>query len=31
MYDKLLDDRFIKPPIDKNYNVFHIYPIRVKK
>ena len=29
-YDKLLDDRFIKPPIDKNYNVFHIYPIRVK-
>ena len=30
IYDKLLDDKVIKPPIDKNYNVFHIYPIRVK-
>lgn len=31
LYHKFLDKKFIKPKIDKFYNVFHIYPIRVSK
>ena len=31
IYDKYLSSKFIKPKIDNFNNVFHIYPIRVKK
>ena len=30
-YEKFLSHKFKKPKIDNFYNVFHIYPIRVKK
>lgn len=30
-YEKFLGNKFIKPKINNFYNVFHIYPIRVKK
>lgn len=30
-YEKFLSHKFKKPKIDNYYNVFHIYPIRVKK